>query len=197
MNSSSLKRSHKLARDILDEYSRITEDFSRFQNESKLNCVSGCGKCCFKPDIYCSPIELLPLAMELLVRGQAQAFYDKSLEEENKRCLFLNVGNEENFQASCSEYKYRPLTCRTFGVYGRHEKNNEIDLFVCNLIKEHRPNEFDGYKGEIKKIPLIDLCKNRLIALDPQFLEMEYPINRSLRMILEKVLLASMYENSY
>ena len=29
-----------------------------------------------------------------------------------------------------------------------------------------------------------------------KFLEMEYPINRSLRMILEKVLLASMYENS-
>lgn len=199
-NSLNLKRFLELSQHILREYDEITATFNNFQHNNKLNCLPNCGKCCFKPDIYCTPLELLPLALEFLSRGDAEKVYALCLEKHNERCLLLNVDNEEKFQGKCSEYNYRPLICRTFGVSARHGKKDNVDYSVCKVIKEDKSTEYyelllKNYPQDTSDLPYIDLGKNRLAALDPRFLSEEYPINQSLRIILEKVLLYASYEN--
>lgn len=198
MNFSNLKNFEDLADSILREYGEISHTFSSFQKNNNLDCVSGCGKCCFKPDIYCSPIELLPLAMELLKRGEAQEVYEKCLTGEVERCYFLDVDNAEKYQGKCSEYQCRPLVCRTFGVSARHGKKDKVEFSVCKVIKEQKALEFQNMiskleKNELKDMPFIDLAKNQLSTVDPRFLEKEYTINQSLKIMLEKVLLLAQY----
>lgn len=197
-NSLNLKNFEELSQSILREYGDISEKFHAFQHNNRLDCVSGCGKCCFKPDIYCSPIELLPLALELLRRGEAQAVYDKCLESIEKRCPFLHVDNAEKFQGKCTEYAFRPLVCRTFGVSARHGKKNNIEYSVCKTLKEEKATAFQSlvdsnYPHTQADLPYIDSAKHRLTTLDPRFLEEEHTIKDSLKIILEKVLLYASY----
>ncbi len=197
-NSLNLKNFEELSQSILREYGDISEKFHAFQHNNRLDCVSGCGKCCFKPDIYCSPIELLPLALELLRRGEAQAVYDKCLESKEERCPFLHVDNAEKFQGKCTEYAFRPLVCRTFGVSARHGKKNNIEYSVCKTLKEEKATAFQSlvdsnYPHTQADLPYIDSAKHRLTTLDPRFLEEEHTIKDSLKIILEKVLLYASY----
>lgn len=194
------KRHKILADAILAEFNLISDEFSSFQKSSKLNCYEGCGKCCFKPDIYCSPAELLPMAIELIERGLAERFLDEVDSIKNGRCVFLDVSDEENFKGSCKVYSYRPLTCRTFGVSLRHGKNNSIDLSVCKPLKEGRAQEYlelanQNFSDNNQPLPFIDTCKNRLTRIDPSLMEAEMPINDALKVILSKMLFYSEFRS--
>lgn len=194
------KRHKILADAILTEFNLISEEFSAFQKSTKLNCYEGCGKCCFKPDIYCSPAELLPMALELIERGEAENFLDDADSINDGRCVFLNVTDEENFKGSCKVYSHRPLTCRTFGVSLRHGKNNSVDLSVCKPLKEGRIQEYqelanNNFSSFDHSLPFIDVCKNRLTRIDPSLMETEMPINEALKIILSKMLLYSEFRS--
>lgn len=197
-NSSSLKNFKELSQSILCEYEDLSKTFQNFQAKEKLNCLDGCSRCCFKPEIYCSPIELLPLALDLLERGEAEAVYARCLEKSHERCMFLNVTSEEKFQGHCTEYAFRPIICRSFGVSARRGKKDELEYSICNTIKEERAEAFrklleKNYDRNHVDLPYIDNAKNHLMTLDPRFLEEEHTINQSLKIILEKVLLYAAY----
>lgn len=190
---------HKeLAEKILQEYTVISKEFSEFQTKTKLSCLEGCGKCCFKPDIYCSPYELLPLALELVEKGDAQRVYDICCEKEFERCMFLNVQSEDGFKAKCDAYLFRPLICRTFGVSARHGKNERIDISVCKTLQEEKAEDYKNLLAtsqlDKSNLPFIDSSKNSLLTIDPNLLEEEMPINKALKVMLEKVLLAYSFE---
>jgi Fe-S-cluster containining protein len=197
-SSSGLQRHNILAEQILNEFNQISEEFSHFQNKSKLNCIEGCGKCCFKPDIYCSPYELLPMALEFLARGEAQGIYEKCLGKEKERCVFLNVQDEVKFKAQCDAYLFRPLVCRTFGVSLRHGKNERVDVSVCKPLQETKKEIYNelianSFSTSDLSLPFIDSCKARLVSIDPKLQETELPINQALKIILEEVLFYSEY----
>jgi len=190
---------HKeLADNILQEYAVISKEFSEFQTKSKLTCIEGCGKCCFKPDIYCSPSELLPLALELVERGDAQRVYDLCCAKEHERCMFLNVQSEDGFKAKCDAYQFRPLICRTFGVSARHGKNQRVDISVCKTLQEEKAEDYQyllaSSQVDSSQLPFIDASKNTLLTLDPSLQDEEMPINKALKVMLEKVLLAHSFE---
>jgi Fe-S-cluster containining protein len=200
MNSSGLIRQKQLANSILGEFTQISSEFSTFQNNAKLSCIEGCGKCCFKPDIYCSPYELLPLALELLEKGEAQKMYERCLDKQEERCLFLTVTNEEKFKAQCEAYTFRPLVCRTFGVSARHGKNQRVDMSVCKPLQEQKTQAYEELLEKAFSItnlplPFIDLCKSRLTSLDPALQDEEFPINQALKIMLEKVLFYANFNN--
>lgn len=191
MNSSNQTPNQVLANSILSELESISEEFSRFQNSNALVCPPGCGKCCFKPDIYCTPIELLPLAMELYARGEAEEMLASLSGKESSRCFFMNITDEAAGKGRCTEYKFRPLVCRTFGVAPRHDKNKNVNFSVCTTLKEINASDYQAMLSKDFSqvdIPFIDQSKNKLSTLDPRFMEEEFPINKSLSIILEKVL---------
>ena len=198
MNNLTLKKTQELAAIILDQYKKLSDYYSSFQNGSKLECLNGCGRCCFKEEIHCTPIELLPLALEIVRRGEADFFYEKAISNVKGYCIFLDIKNLDSYQADCSEYEFRPIICRTFGVSARNGKKGKVDFSVCKTIKEHRSENYlrlleKGYENNTPSIPYIDLSHRQLSVIDPQFLEETFHINTSFRIILEKVLMLNFY----
>lgn len=46
-------------------FDRLENEITDFKLQTNLHCLSGCGKCCTKPDIDASPLEFLPWAFHL------------------------------------------------------------------------------------------------------------------------------------
>jgi Fe-S-cluster containining protein len=190
-NLNNLVRQKNLSSEILAELNVIFEQFSAFQEKSGLPCPIGCGKCCFKADIYCAPIELLPMALDLFERGEAVNYYDKCVAYSGEQCIFMEVSDLKMGKGRCTEYQFRPLVCRTFGVAGRHNKKEEINYSICTILKETHEatyKKFISLNLSNDDVMFIDDSKSRLSNIDPAFLEQEYPINISLSIILAKIL---------
>ncbi|MBC7429260.1 MAG: YkgJ family cysteine cluster protein [Bacteriovorax sp.] len=190
-SSSNLIRHKILGSRILVELNNVFEQFSAFQKKVELPCPSGCGKCCFKSDIYCAPIELLPMVLDMLERGEALSIYEKCGEFSADHCMFMEISDFNTGKGQCSEYQFRPLVCRTFGVAGRHDKNNNINYSVCTTLKEAHEGKYNQLISSTlvdDEVMFIDDSKSRLSNLDPAFLEQEYPINVALFIMLEKIL---------
>lgn len=180
-----------LAEKIQEQYRKIAEDFSSFQNKTDLNCRQHCGKCCFKPDIYVSPLEMLPLGLKLIAENRAEEILDKCLANLESYCVLLNVVDAEKGFAHCTEYEHRPFICRTFAVAARKDKYGKPEFSVCKIIKEDKEVQFDKLlKSEFSDndIPYIDVWKKRLEVLDPRLLEGPQTFNKSLATMLEKLL---------
>lgn len=198
MSLSSLHEWKNLANDILREYELLSQKFSTFQNKNQLSCLEGCGRCCFKKDIYCSPIELLPMALYLLEAGKVEEYLNRLENPEHTQyCVFLEVTDKESFKGFCREYQHRAIVCRTFGVSARKTKDLKLDYSVCKTIKENKSSAYlqliQAFNHLEEEIPYISSSKNNLLSLSPKFMEQEYPINQSLRIILDKVLLISSF----
>jgi uncharacterized protein len=188
----------ELAATIQSELESIASEFSSFQKQSNLSCFEGCGKCCFKKDISCSPIELLPLAFDLLDRGEAEKTYDMLLESQIEGCPFIEIHDEQKGLGKCLEYQFRPLICRSFGVAPKRSKN-VVEYSVCRTLKTNKQKAYEELVAQKKineEAPYIDNMKSRLVGIHPAFLEEELPITESLIIILEKVLIQNSYVQS-
>lgn len=182
---------HRLSQSLQQEYSDVSLVFSHFQKETGLICREGCGKCCFKTDIVCSPIELLPLGLSLISRNQAESMLEKCLSNLQNHCVLLEVQDADRGLARCSEYSFRPYICRAFGVSARKNKYGKPDFSICKFIKEDWPEELTTMlQNEFaeKDLPYIELWRKKIESLDPAFLEQQLPINQSLAIMLEKLL---------
>lgn len=176
-----------LSDSILAKLDEVSMVFGKFQQDQNLICPTGCGKCCFSPEVSCAPYELLPLALHLLKTKQAESFLEKLKESKSNLCPLLEVTDEKRGMGRCLHYRYRPYLCRAFGASARVGKNNQTDLSVCsNFEKGDSPANYDG-------IPFIDLWKRKLEGIDPHLSGNDLPINSALKIILEKVLLWDSY----
>jgi len=180
-----------LAEKIQEQYRKIAENFSSFQNKTDLNCRQHCGKCCFKPDIYVSPIEMLPLGLKLIAEKRAEEILDKCLANLESYCVLLNVVDAEKGFAHCTEYENRPFICRTFALAARKDKYGKPEFSICKIIKEDNEQQAEEFlKSEFSddEIPYIDIWKKRLETLDPLLLEEPQTFNKALATMLEKLL---------
>ncbi len=174
---------------IKKEMDKIGHAFSDYQESVNLPCRSGCGKCCFKKEIFCTPIELLPLAFKLLAENRAEEVYDHCQKSLHQHCILLSIADEVKGFGTCSEYENRPFVCRTFAVTARKNKHGNPEFSICKIIKEdHGEKTTALLKMDNSKAPFIELWKSQLDSLDPAFMEEEHPINKSLSLILERLL---------
>jgi Fe-S-cluster containining protein len=175
-----MHRDQILADKILEQLNESTKEFSGFQNQCGMHCPSECNKCCHNPEISCTPYELLPLAIELLKKNEAEKVLDDAYNSKNNLCVLMNVNN-------CREYLHRPFICRAFGVAARTDKHGNFESIICPILKENYPNK------NLEGVPLIELWKKKLESIDPKLSEREVPINKALIIILEKLLLAKSF----
>lgn len=176
---------------ILNELDQLGEVFGQFHQKSGLHCPPTCGKCCFKPDIYCSPYELLPLAYDLLEKNKAELYLEEARKKLKSYCILLEVINEKEGTGRCGAYQFRPFTCRAFGVAARQRKNNDLELSICKTLKEIYP---DYSKIESNGAPVLETIRRHLDTIDPQLSQKQYPINHSLVIIIEQILLWKQYQ---
>lgn len=186
--------SRELSLSILEKLKEISTVFGKAQSQIGLTCPASCSKCCFKSDISCAPIELLPMAYHLYDSGKAEEFLLKAQKHKANHCFFLDVHDELSGKGRCGQYEHRPFICRAFGLSARHGKNETTDYSLCKTLQARVLSE-ENIQLNGMDIPFMDSWKKELEAIHPEFLAKEMPIHESLALILEKLLLKESYQS--
>ena len=58
---------------VMDLYTQIDKAVAEFQLKCGLRCPSGCGACCPTANVETTILEMMPLALEILRRGEADS----------------------------------------------------------------------------------------------------------------------------
>jgi Fe-S-cluster containining protein len=170
-------------------YNRLDKEIAAMQQSSGLHCLSGCGECCKKPDIECTPLEFLPLALELFDEGRAEQAWEDLKNQQNSLCYVFRP-HITNFGGLCNAYPHRGLICRLFGFTARTNKEGQRELVTCKFIKEEQAQAFAHVAEELKagkKIPVMSEYYTRLTSIDPTLADF-YPINQAIQKALEVVM---------
>ena len=173
-------------------YKNLDLEIAEFQSHTKLSCVSGCGKCCTKPDIDASPLEFLPWAFHLFLEGEAEIVLKKLNLRESSIChIYSPLSLLHNTSGSCSEYKYRGLICRLFGYGATKDKYGALRLATCKIIKESQTENFNKSTEAINKglpVPIFTDYYMNLSQIDFRMGNVIVPVNTALKLAIEEVL---------
>ena len=170
-------------------YARLDKEIATFQQKSGLHCLSGCGECCKKPDIEATPLEFLPLALDLFDEGRAEIALEEIKAKKDSLCYVFRP-HVTNFGGLCNAYPSRGLICRLFGFTARRDKEGKPELVTCKLIKEHQNEAYNAAIESIKKgekVVVMSDYYSRLAHVDHTMTEF-YPINEAMVKALETVL---------
>jgi Fe-S-cluster containining protein len=173
-------------------FDRLDTEITDFKSETKLNCLSGCGKCCSKPDIDASPLEFLPWALQLFLNGKAEETLLELNNSSISTChIYRPLALLEEYNGSCSNYKYRGLICRLFGYAANRDKYGELRLATCKIIKDNQLENFNNTEEAISKglyVPIFTDYYMQLAQIDYRMGVTLLPINQALKMAIEEVL---------
>ena len=174
---------------VEEVFRKLDEEISIFQKASTLHCKSGCGKCCFKPDIEATLLEFLPFAHHLYVEGKAEEWLEKLNESNLSTCLILNP--TQSGAGLCSEYQHRGLICRLFGYSARTNKYGKKELVTCQIIKTEQAEAYVAIESKIaegSEIPVMNQFYMQLHGIDFDLARDFYPINIAIKRAIETVL---------
>lgn len=172
-------------------FKSLEKDLAAFKHATNLKCVSGCGRCCTKPDISASILEFLPLAYQLHKQGLALEWYQKLGNLESSVCHLFSPIFLEGSGGMCSQYQYRGLVCRLFGFSAKLDKYGVPQMITCKTIKEEFPEAYQTAVNHIaqgKNTPLMRNYYFQLQAIDGNLGTKLLPINEAIREALKVVL---------
>jgi uncharacterized protein len=173
-------------------FDRLDGEISTFQSQTSLHCITGCGKCCTKPDIEASPLEFLPWAFHLFLNGLAQKALTELNETSNTIChIYQPLSMLDNHKGSCSNYKYRGLICRLFGYAANKDKYGKLRLATCKIIKEDQSVSCKTTEEAINNglyVPIFTDYYMKLNQIDFRLGNTILPINDALKTAIEEVL---------
>jgi Fe-S-cluster containining protein len=173
-------------------FDRLDKEITAFKTETSLHCLSGCGKCCSKPDIDASPLEFLPWALHLFLNGQAEEILTELNNSTLSTChIYRPLALLEEYNGSCSNYRYRGLMCRLFGYAATRDKYGELRLAICKIIKENQLENYNNTEEAINKglyVPIFTDYYMQLAQIDYRIGTTLLPINDALKMAIEEVL---------
>lgn len=174
---------------VEDAFNTLDAEIASFQSWSTLGCKSGCGKCCFKPDIEATILEFLPFAHHLYQQNQAFEWLEKIKSSDSSLCVILNP--LQGGIGMCSQYPYRGLICRLFGFSARTNKYGRKELITCQVIKAESATAFALAEEKIESgapIPVMNQHYMRLHAIDFELTREFFPINEAIKRAIEVIL---------
>jgi Fe-S-cluster containining protein len=173
-------------------FSHLDTEITEFKNQANLHCVSGCGKCCTKPDIDASPLEFLPWAFNLFLNGSSEKVLKQLNEKSNSTChIYVPFSLADTTQGSCGDYKYRGLICRLFGYGASKDKFGQLRIATCKIIKDNQSQNYTEASKMINNgtpIPIFSDYYMKLSQIDFHLGNTFVPINQALKMAIEEVL---------
>lgn len=175
-------------------YNEMSDSFSSYQSSTGWNCLTSCGKCCLNPEVDASILEMIPMAYSIHQEGSLDEWFEKLKSSNQSHCLVYQQG-EKDGEGKCGRYKDRPSLCRMFGVSGYYNKQHEISLSVCKLIKEKFNLSQIELIGKKEETPMMIDWSMKLASLDPKLIQDKMPINRALLGALEMVALNLQYQD--
>lgn len=184
----------EFSQNLLKIYQEMSESFSHFQSSAGWNCMSGCGRCCQRPEIDASPLEMLPMALQIYDEGKLEEWLERLENLSDNRCPLFVPGPQEG-QGKCGRYKERPGVCRMFGVAGYLNKNQEVTLSICKYIREEYKIESIPVGLDEEKTPITSHWSYRLATLDQGLIKDLMPIPQALKIALEKIAFYAQYQS--
>ncbi len=179
-------------REVEKLFERLDIEINGLKKATQLHCISGCGKCCTKPDIEASPLEFLPWAFHLFLNGQAETMLKELQNRSSSFCqLFTPLTLIDKNNGSCSHYDYRGLICRLFGYAASRDKYGLLRLATCKIIKEDQPQNFADSEEAISKglyVPIFSDYYMNLSQIDYTLGSLILPINKAIIRAIEEVL---------
>jgi len=170
-------------------FEKLDAEISKFQSATSLHCKSGCGKCCFKPDIEATILEFLPFAFHLYQSNQVEEWLTKLQETDSEICLILNPTQAGT--GLCSQYSHRGLICRLFGYSARTNKYGKRELVTCQIIKTEQASAFSEAEKKIEQgldVPVMNEFYMQLASIDFDLSRDFYPINMAIKKAIEAVM---------
>ncbi len=170
-------------------FETLDGEIAAFQSWSGLYCPTGCGKCCFKPDIEATVLEFLPFALFLYRENQAFEWLEKIKNADSLLCVILNP--TQGGAGLCSQYTHRGLICRLFGYSARTNKYNKKELVTCQIIKSEQAVNVEYTNTQIaegKELPVMNQFYMQLHAIDAELAREFFPINEAIKRAIEVIL---------
>ena len=173
-------------------YEELDEHILQTTSRTGMKCSHLCNLCCSTTDIEASAIEFIPLAAWLYDNGEIDEFMvrlDKS--DETGHCpLFLPEAWKEG-KGGCLHYSKRGLVCRLFGFGYRLDREGVAELVTCKTLKDSSPKQITkarqlGYKTP-HTVPLFRNYSMQLFSIDPDLAIQQLPINKAIRLAIEKL----------
>ena len=178
-------------------FGELDSEINAFQTSTQLKCLPGCGRCCTHNEVDASPLEFLPWAYQLYLKGETTQVLEALSEKTNNICHNYNlIGLLEDGKGSCGTYHFRGLICRLFGYAANTDKYGKLRLATCKIIKEDQALAFQDAENMITKglpIPVFTHYYMRLSQIDQHLGNTIVPINKALKIAIEEVLHYYMY----
>jgi hypothetical protein len=190
--SSQFMTSNKTASAVQQVYRELDNHLFETTAKTGMRCVPLCSLCCSTKNIEASPLEFIPFAAWLYESGKVDEFLirlDKS--DQTGHCpLFLPDAWREG-KGACWKYDKRGLICRLFGFGYRLTRDNLPDLVTCKVLKENDP-EGIAKAGRFgienpDSIPLFRNYSMQLYSIDQDLALPQLPINKAIRLAIEKM----------
>jgi Fe-S-cluster containining protein len=170
-------------------FENLDQQIAFFQGATSLHCKTGCGKCCFKPDIEATILEFLPFALHLYKQNMSEQWLKKLDSDESSLCLILNP--TQAGAGLCTEYPHRGLICRLFGYSARTNKYAKKELVTCSIIKTEQGGAYAAAVTKIEAgldVPVMNQYYMQLQSIDYNLTSNFYPINEAIRRAIETVM---------
>lgn len=173
-------------------FSNLEREVASFQKTTGMQCLSGCGSCCKKPDISASALEFLPLAYQLYKDGVAYEWLEAlQNERDNPICKAFKPFTSEGDKGSCGHYKGRGLICRLFGFSAMLDKEGVPKLVTCKTIKTEFTEAYNKAVDHIAEGNSVPVMRNfyfQLRSIDPDLGSRLMPVNEAITEALKNVL---------
>lgn len=168
----------------------LDQQIAIFQASSSLHCKVGCGTCCTKPDIEATPLEFLPLALQMHRQGNVSEWLSKLEANPSSICILLDQSRVG--VGHCSTYRHRGLICRIFGFSARVNKYGKRELVTCQTIKSEQATPYQDIANQLLSdegvVPVIGDYYRRLQGIDPFLAGKFLPVNLAIREAIMEVL---------
>ncbi|HEY9738784.1 MAG TPA: YkgJ family cysteine cluster protein [Trichocoleus sp.] len=189
-----------VAADVLKVYQQIDQQTAAFQAATGLRCAAGCGRCCDNPHIEATPLEMLPAALELIRRAEAeQRLTQLASLGSPSLCSFYEVDEAVPGNGRCQMYTWRPTLCRLFGYAASRDKQGQAVLATCAGHAIAMPEVLSDAQGAIANglpVPLFADWQSQVSSIDPHWGTQQMPINQALRVALERLSLVIAYQTA-
>jgi hypothetical protein len=135
------------------------------------------------------------MALRILREGTLDEWITK-LESADHVCVMWE-GDRETGAGRCTSYETRPSICRLFGASGYFDKNHNVSMSVCKLIKE-------THSETLKKIsvgrnpentPMISQWYTKIQSLGSTELLERRPMNKAILGALQLVGFYAQYQS--
>ena len=184
--------SNKIVLAVEEVFKELDEHIELTASKTGMKCVHLCNACCRKTDIEASPIEFIPLAAWLYESGKVDEFMtrlDKS--DETGYCPLFSPEAWREGNWGCQNYEKRGLICRLFGFGYRLNREGIPELVTCKVMKESCPEAVAKARQSgietPEEVPLFRNYSMRLYSIDPDLAIQQLPINKAIRLAIEKL----------